>query len=167
MTISCVSNVILVWCCVLCSHCTLGNLWMMGRVGNSVMSSLTSLADTFIDSIVHRTSHYALYITLCTVCMCIYIYIYIYTYCTIYVLSCVGGNGGSYVKKWSEVVVVVVGQNLWSTSSQAGLQLLTMVIWHIRRRYVWYIWCIYVTFFLLNVCHAPCHPPITTPLGLL
>ena len=50
----------------------------MGRVGISVMSSLTSLEDmfiTFIDGAVHRVSHYAPYVGY---------NIYIYTYNTIY-----------------------------------------------------------------------------------
>ena len=55
---------------------------MVGNVDNSIMSSLTSLADTFItfiDGIVHRASHYALYIG-----YNIYILMTLYMYCPVW-----------------------------------------------------------------------------------
>ena len=68
------------------------------------------------------------------------IYIYLYTNDTIYVLSCVGSNGGIYV---------YYGNMMY----MPALCMTYMV-------YICYI-------FLLSVCHAPHRPPCDTPLGLL
>ena len=140
MIAPCVWNMWWYYIYVLCSHCTLGRLWMPGRVSSSVMSLLTILCRPiyhialyviytciFIYGSVHRALRYASYVR-CDAYILMTLYMYYIVYDAIRGARC------------------------------------TMVLWHIWRRYVWYI---YDICFLLTICHAPHCPPITTPINFL
>ena len=107
-------------------------------------SSADPLTTLHIMSFTHAYSRSALYIGHYFIPRMsgeIYIYIYIYIVTTLYM--------------YYPVYEVMMGARC------------AMVMWHIWRHYIWYIYYIYVICFLLTVCHAPCCPPITTPIFLL